>query len=308
MWREGRKVRYQFVRSEQMSSNSTEVRVGIAVILAAVILILGILWIGEFRLARRWETYSVRFDEVGGLSVGDPVAVSGVEMGKVGSISLKDGRVTTDLLIEDEVVLRDDCSVEIRSIGLMGEKFVYIMPGRSGEILPPGSVIEGDYKAGLPEVVAGMGDIMDDMEAAAQSLRAVVAAQGGGYTLGESLAKIDKVAAEILTLLRENKDDIRSGTRAMKTVSTDLRDMVSGHKEEVAQGIQRFSAAAARLDSITLSLQEIVAGVEEGEGTLGMLIKEKKLHEDMEAALADLKYLIKDIKEHPERYLTIELF
>jgi phospholipid/cholesterol/gamma-HCH transport system substrate-binding protein len=291
-----------------MSAKATEVRVGIAVILAAIILILGVLWIGEFRLARKWHTYTVYFEEVGGLSAGDPVAVSGLEMGKVGLISLEEGRVKTDLLIEQEVVLRQDCSVEIRSIGLMGEKYVYILPGKSGEVLAPGAVIDGQYKAGLPEVAAGMGDIMDEMRDVAVSLKKVLAAGDGDFTLGKSLEKIDTVATELLVLLKENREDVRSTTRSMKKVSRGLGDMVDANKDGLADGIERFSLAAARLDSLTVSLKSLVASVENGEGTLGKLIKEKKVHDDIEATLANLNRLIDDIREHPERYLTIEIF
>ena len=59
-----------------MTSKQTEFRVGLAVILAAIILILGFLWIGEFRFNRRWQIYYARFDEIGGLSVGDAVTVA----------------------------------------------------------------------------------------------------------------------------------------------------------------------------------------------------------------------------------------
>jgi phospholipid/cholesterol/gamma-HCH transport system substrate-binding protein len=291
-----------------MTTRKTEIQVGIAVVLALAILVLGIMWIGEFRLNRRWQTYSVYFDEVGGLSPGDPVTVAGLELGKVGVIVLEDGRVRADLLIEEEVVLKQDCSVEIQSIGLMGEKFIYILPGNSEEVLPPGSVIEGEYKAGLPEVVAGIGDIMDEMKRAAEAVSSMVGAQEGTPGLGESLAKLNSLAEEVRALLRENKDDIRSTTKSMRKVSDDLSTVIGDRKDELAAGIERFSSASARLDSLTVKLQDIVGSVERGEGTLGMLITQRKLHDDLEAAIENLNRLIADIKEHPERYITIEIF
>jgi phospholipid/cholesterol/gamma-HCH transport system substrate-binding protein len=291
-----------------MTSRTTEFRVGIAVILAAIILILGFLWIGEFRLNRKWAAYHVYFDEVGGLSPGDPVAISGLEMGKVGSISLQDGRVRTELLIEEEVVLKEDCSVEVRSIGLMGERYIHILPGSSGERLVPGSVIEGKYTAGLPEVAAGMGEIIDEMRQAAESLKRAVATTEDDPTLGESLAKLNLLTTEILAFLRENRDDIRSTTRSMRQISDDVGEVVGSKTEDLAVGIDRFSQAAARLDSLTITLQAIVSSVEQGEGSLGMLIKDSKLHEEIEANLESLNQLITDIKEHPERYLKIEIF
>jgi phospholipid/cholesterol/gamma-HCH transport system substrate-binding protein len=291
-----------------MSAKTTEVKVGIAVILAVVILILGVLWIGDFRLARQWQAYTAYFEEVGGLSAGDPVAVSGLEMGKVGFIALEEGRVKTELLIEQEVVLREDCSVEIRSIGLMGEKYVYILPGTSVEVLVPGTGLDGDYKAGLPEVAAAMGDIMDEMRGAAESLRKVVDTEGGNFSLAKSMARVDTVATELLALLRESRSDIRSTTRTMKKVSGDLNDMIGVNRDELTEGVKRFSVAAARLDSLSLSVKSLVSSVESGEGTLGKLIKERKVHDEIEATLDNLNRLINDIREHPERYLTIEIF
>ncbi len=289
-------------------SRSTEVKVGVGVILAAIILIFGVIWIGDIRFDRKWQTYTVYFEEVGGLSEGDPVTVSGLELGKVGSIFLEDGRVRTELLIEQGVTLRSDLSVEIQSIGLMGEKYIHILPGSSGGVLPPGSKIEGDYKAGLPEVIADIGDLMEDAKTAAESLNRLISGVEGNLNLSENLAKLSEVSGEILTILRENRSDIRSTTKSMKSVSGDMHAIVSGRKGEIEQGIEKFSRAATRLDSLTLKMEDLVKSVEQGEGTLGMLIKEKKLHEDAEAALQSLNDLVKDIKAHPERYLKIKVF
>jgi phospholipid/cholesterol/gamma-HCH transport system substrate-binding protein len=289
-------------------SRSTEVKVGVGVILAAIILIFGVIWIGDVRFSRKWETYTVYFKEVGGLSVGDPVTVSGLELGKVGSIFLEDGRVRTELLIEHEVKLRSDLTVEIESIGLMGEKFIHILPGTTGEILPPGSKIEGEYKAGLPEVVAGVGDLMEEAKSAAHALNRLVWGFEGNYNLAENLAKLSEVSDEILVILRENRADIRSAAVNMKAASGDVHAMVSGNKEEIEAGIAKFTRAAARLDSLTIKIDDLVRSVEEGEGSLGMLIKEKKLHQDAERALDSLNNLINDIKAHPERYVKIKLF
>jgi phospholipid/cholesterol/gamma-HCH transport system substrate-binding protein len=289
-------------------SRSTDVKVGVGVILAAIILIFGVIWIGDVRFSRKWQDYTVYFKEVGGLSEGDPVTVSGLELGKVGAISLEDGKVRTEILIEQGVVLRSDLSVEIQSMGLMGEKYIHILPGSSGEILPPGSKIEGEYKAGLPEAVADVGDFMEEAKAAVKSLNRLVSGIEGNYNLGENLAKLSQVSSEILAILKENRDDIRSTARSMKAFSADMHSVVSGKKGEIEEGIDKFSSAAARLDSLALRIDSLIASVDQGEGTLGMLIKDKKLHEDAEAALQSLNNLLNDIKAHPERYVKIEIF
>lgn len=292
-----------------MTSRQTEFRVGLAVILAAIILILGFLWIGEFRLNRKWQAYYAVFDEIGGLSVGDAVNVAGLRLGQVGSISLEaDGRVKTKLLIEEGVVLRQDCLVEIRGVGLVDEKYIHILPGRAGEILTPGSVVEGRYTAGIADLAAETGDMMGELQNIAKSIDRVVTTQAGDPTLGESLAKLQAVTSQLLDILKENRSDIRSTTKSMRAISGDVNGIVSGRKDKIVEGIDRFAAAAARLDSLTISLKAVVESVEKGEGSLGRLIREKKLYEELEASIANLNRLISDIKEHPERYLKIEIF
>ncbi|MFH1219636.1 MAG: MlaD family protein [Candidatus Eisenbacteria bacterium] len=291
-----------------MNTRSTDVKVGIAVILALVILVLGIAWIGEVRVNRRWATYVVYFGEVGGLNPGDPVTVSGLDMGKVGLITLESGRVRAELLVDDKVTLRKDGSVEVRSIGLMGEKYVYITPGVAGEVIAPGSTIEGEYKAGITDLSISVEDVLGEIKSLSQALRKLVSSEEGGYTLGESLARLNQLSTEMVTILRENRDDLRGTAKSMRSASENLSDILGGKKQDLTATVERMARVSARLDSLTLSLMSLSASIERGEGTLGMLIKERKLHDQIETTVKNLDDLIKDIKAHPERYVKIGIF
>jgi phospholipid/cholesterol/gamma-HCH transport system substrate-binding protein len=291
-----------------MRQRSTEIRVGIAVVLAVIILVLGVMWIEKVSLSNRFVTYIVYFGDVGGLDPGDPVMVSGVDAGEVGAVILEPGRVRTELLIAEGVSLFDDCSVQILTVGLMGEKYIGIYPGGSGNVLPPGSVIQGEYKAGMAEAVAGFGDVIEELNETVRAFRALVETEGQEASLGQAIRRIDQLTAEILSFLRENRDDIRSTAANMKRLSGDVSEVVGSRKDDLARSVDDFSRAAARLDSVTLSLKDIVQKVESGEGTLGMLIKEKKLHEDLEGVLANLNAILEDVKADPQRYFKIEIF
>jgi phospholipid/cholesterol/gamma-HCH transport system substrate-binding protein len=291
-----------------MRRRSTEVKVGITVVLAVIILIAGVIWIEKVSFSKKYVSYTVYFNDVGGLDPGDPVTVSGVNAGEVGAVVLEPGRVKTEILIDEDVTLFDDCKVEILTVGLMGEKYIGIDPGRSGKVLAPGSVIQGEYKAGMAEAVAGFGDVVTELRETVRSIRTLVESVGGGTSLAELIQRVDDLATELVEVIRQNRDDIRSTTRSMKTVSGSMEDIFETRKGEIEESIDRFSVAAARLDSLTSTMKEIVEGVEQGEGTLGMLVKEKKLHEDLELVVENLNALIEDVKEHPERYFKIEIF
>jgi phospholipid/cholesterol/gamma-HCH transport system substrate-binding protein len=291
-----------------MSQRSTDIKVGIAVIAAAVILILAIVWIGELRMNSKWVSYTVFFPETGGLSKGDAVAVAGLEMGEVGEMVFENGRVKTELRLEPGVALRSDCSIEVRSVGLMGEKFVYVVPGTTGEVLRPGSTIEGKYKAGLTEMTIVMEDVFAEVKELSRSVRKLISTEEDTHTLSESLARLNELADEMLALIRENKDDLSRSARSLRAASDNLSDILGSRKQAILDGIDRMARASASLDSLSQSLRSVAESVEKGEGTLGMLVKEKDLHQQMESTVKDLDALIKDIKEHPERYIKVEIF
>jgi phospholipid/cholesterol/gamma-HCH transport system substrate-binding protein len=291
-----------------MNTRSTDVKVGIAVIAAAVILILGVAWIGQFRMSRHYTSYTVYFQEVGGLNPGDPVTVAGLEMGKVGPMAFEGNRVKTSLLLDPKITLRQDCSVKIRSVGLMGEKFVYIVPGKTGEVIPPGSVIQGQYEAGLTEMTAVTEDVMIEVKELALSVRKIISTEEDTHTVGETLARVNELADELLALIRDNKDDLRSTARSLRLASDNVNDILGTRKKEITDGIDRMARASASLDSLSQALRSVAESLERGDGTLGMLIKEKDIHDDLEATIKNLDALIKDVKEHPERYIKLEIF
>ncbi len=291
-----------------MSARKTEIQVGIAVILGTAILVLGIMWIGEVRFHRRWEIYSVYFDRVGGLSVGDRVYVSGIDLGRVARIVLEDGKVRADLQIQQDVVLRDDCNVEILSSGIIGERYVHIDPGTKGEVLKPGSAVTGRYKPGLSEIIANLGEIMVELKQTTEVVKNVVVGGEGSAGIRQTIANIDRVLSEISSLLKENRDDIRVAARNIKSASEGINEVIKDRKEKIRSGIDDFQKAAAQVDSLAVELRSLIDDIEKGEGTLGMLIKEKKLHQHLDSTLTNLNLLIEDIKKNPERYVRIKIF
>jgi len=69
------------------------------------------------------------------------VEISGVEVGKVSDIKLIDYQAVVSMLIRDDVELQDDAIASIRTKGLMGEKYVEIMPGGSDKVIQPGDTL-----------------------------------------------------------------------------------------------------------------------------------------------------------------------
>ena len=114
-----------------MSRKNIELRVGLVVIAAIIILAITIIWIQGYRFGRNNYRVSVIFNEVGSLAKGDPVMVSGINKGKVQDLALTEDGVKVKLTLSDEVILKEDASITVKNIGLMGERFLAVNPGHS---------------------------------------------------------------------------------------------------------------------------------------------------------------------------------
>lgn len=116
-------------------SNNNKIKLGIFVTLGAILLILGIYFIGQKQQLFS-STFRVRtiFGDISGLQVGNNVRFSGINVGVVENIELvADTAVRVDLIIDDDVrkFIKKDAKAVIGSDGLMGNKIIIIMPGTS---------------------------------------------------------------------------------------------------------------------------------------------------------------------------------
>lgn len=147
--------------------NSRIWKVGLTVLAGIVLFYLGIVWAQRSSLfAPEQKSYSVLFDNVNGLLIGDQVTVRGFVSGRVLDIIPDIEAVTVTISMDDRIELRRDARAEILIKELMGGKQVAIHPGLSDEILPPGSSLPGlaslDFSSSFSEFGAVIEEVNVD--------------------------------------------------------------------------------------------------------------------------------------------------
>ncbi len=125
-----------------MKRLNTEFAVGLFVL--AGILCLGYLSIKLGRMeilgGKGYEVYAI-FSNTGGIKTGSAVVLAGVEIGRVKSVSLENYQAKITLTLQPEVKIQEDAVATIKTRGLVGEKYIEIIPGGSNEYVPPGGRI-----------------------------------------------------------------------------------------------------------------------------------------------------------------------
>jgi phospholipid/cholesterol/gamma-HCH transport system substrate-binding protein len=298
-----------------MDRRGAELKVGIAVIFALVVLIGGIVWIKGFQLARQSYLVRVAFDEVGGLSEGDPVTVHGVTKGSVKNVELGKAQVYVDISMEKSIVITDDTQFVIRNIGLMGEKYVAVKLGKSPQRVTEGQILRGIYESGVPEVVGELGVALKEFERTVSTVRNVVEEIEKEGKIRGTFEDLRAFSSEMRGAIEDNRDDLRSAIEDMRYASEKLKQFVQVRGPEIDNTVSRLNTTSesieelvGQLETLSNSMELLLKKVERGEGSLGKLVNDESLYEEMKTTLEDTRALIADIKLHPKRYLKFSLF
>ncbi len=292
-----------------------ELRVGVVVLAACTILILGLFWVKGIRFNQTRYRYSVIFPNVGALKVGDLVSVSGVPKGKVEKIKLFKGDVLVTFNLTTDVVLKKDAKFTIMNVGLMGERFIAVQTGHSDTLLDLSQPVRGFYDVGIPEVMGKMSQMIAQVRRLADHLEGVVGTPSSQEALTSTIRNLKEITQKTNALLDRNQGRFDQTLKDLSYTSAELKKMVAEHKDRFQATVENFSSASERLDNITLtldslssSLKKLSLKIEDGEGTLGQLLSDTTLYEQIKRTTQNVDSLISDIRRHPKRYLKFSVF
>jgi phospholipid/cholesterol/gamma-HCH transport system substrate-binding protein len=299
-----------------MSSHRVEIQVGIAVLLSIVLLVVGLLWFEQYTYRSEHIQARVGFPQVGGLAHGDMVHVRGIPMGKVKTVTLREGSSGVDVTLEVDagVKFTDTTIIEIQAVGLAGERILAIDPGNGQPVDPATHVFAGTYSPAVTEMAGkfeGLSTRLSSVLDRVDRLLAQVEASGG---VGDAVSHSTRAARGLADLVERNGDAFAQTTRSMARVSAQLDSLIAGPGKRIAAGAEQIAGMSARLDTLVTDLTQaadaaaaVLTAIRNQEGSVGRLVYDKTLITEAEATIQEVRALLADIKRNPDRYLGLKL-
>ncbi len=156
---------------------TNETKTGIFVLICLAALLGLLIKVGNFTFFKKGYLLHARFHFTGGVKANAPVRLSGVDVGEVRAIRLMDeGQETfaeVDLWLQNGVQVRKDSKATISTMGLMGEKYVEIRVGQSGEFAPPNDLLASEDPVRLEELIEIGKKVATDVGTMAKSITKV---------------------------------------------------------------------------------------------------------------------------------------
>lgn len=279
-------------------------------IVSAVLLTIGYFWLTGQPLGERGYTVIVVLPDAQGLDRGDRVHLSGVEVGTVRTVDLVAAdRVIARIWLRRDLELPIDSRAIISSVGVFGDVAIRIEPGTSTTLASDGDTLTLGTTTGLMDLAGEIGDQANTLLAKLDRLLAdstIDQVHGGVAALPGTVRGLEQ-------MIRENSDDFAAMSRSLRQTAEKLQaTMDDAEVEKVVADIEKIAASLSEtakvLGETAESISSVAEKIDAGEGTLGLLVNDKGLYEDLRSAAQSLNSLTLDIQQNPGRYLKVSIF
>lgn len=289
-----------------------EVKIALVAILGIVVLFYGLQFLKGLDVFSSDDSYYVTFSDVSGLSASSPVYANGYRVGVVKSLNYDynpQGSIVAELGLDKQMRIPRGSRAELASDLLGNIKINIILSDDPVNMLEKGDTISGAPEQGVMSKVGGMIPALENM-----------------------LPKLDSIMASLNMLLadpalRNTLHNVEGMTSSLNATSAELRTLSSQLNKEmpammkrtnsVLDNTQQLTAQLAAIDVATMTAQvnQTLANVEQmtqklnsNEGTLGLLMRDASLYNNLSATAASADSLLIDLKAHPKRYVHFSVF
>lgn len=284
-----------------------ELRTGIFVGAAIFILAVFIFIVGDMTVLFKKSGYalSVTFDSAAGLDKRAAVKMAGVPVGYVRDIRLARRQAEVVMTIYPDVEIPKDSRATFSALGLLGEKYIEILPGESASSCLPGDFLPGLPSASFDQVGGLLLSLGDQIKEAGQAIREMLGPETK-TNLNQALESLASLSSELSDFIGQNKGDVRQTVRGagqtfenldkniedVSTAANDtlkvLKDIAAENRENVKLNLEKIKELIGKIEESLKLLNSSLEKINRGEGTLGKLIQEPELFEKAEGTLDEL--------------------
>jgi phospholipid/cholesterol/gamma-HCH transport system substrate-binding protein len=281
---------------------TNEAKVGLMITVGFTIFIILVAALAKINISRSGYTLRVYFSFLNDLRQGAPVKIGGgIKIGYVQSIKQSDEKTEVTLWIENKYKLIKSTRFAIFTSGLIGEKYI-------NAFIPPSSGVEEFWKP--EDKLYGMDPAsFDQMMMTFQSF---MQDESGGQVLAEIFQNSKKFVVNLNKIADDNKYDIRQAVMSAKdmvatlnfqskimmahinNLSKNLSDLSDKNKDDI-------SITLRNLSEISTNLNRIVFRIEKGRGTLGRLLNEEDIYNNLKDASVSAKDLFRELRQDPSK-------
>jgi phospholipid/cholesterol/gamma-HCH transport system substrate-binding protein len=314
-------------------STSKITKIGLLIIAAISLLIWGVSYLKGKNIFKKEDTYFVIYPDVNGLSISNPVLISGFKVGQV--LDIEYIQDTTDLfrvsiLMDSKYKIKEGSVAQIHSMDIMGNRAIRILMGNGDGFHQSNDTLIAAIEGGLVEQVnMEIAPLKKKAESLISSLDSAIVIIRGIFnertqenlrntfaSIKTTIENLERSTFTLDTLLTAEKSKLARIFSNVESITANLKN----NNEKLTTIINNFSNIsdslakadiASTLDKADKALQqfnETLYTINHGQGSISQLLNNDTLYQNIENASYHLSRLMRDLHENPKRYLHFSVF
>ena len=306
---------------------SNETKVGALTIIAIAILFIGYSFLRGNDVFSSDNSFYTVYDNVDGLTVSKPVMVNGYQIGRVSKMDLLEtGKIQVEFKINSDYPIPSNTIARIVSADLLGSKAIVFDLGNSKTMAKDGGILQSDVQANLLEKVEPLQLKIENLVVKLDSvLSGVNTALNDEFqrdfksslrSISISLNNMERITNDVEGLMGSEKlrlakimQNLESITNNFKNNNQKINSILANFdnlSNELAQ--MEIKSTVDNANQAMKDVQAITDKINKGEGSIGLLVHDDKLYNNLNSASAELDELIRDLKTNPGKYLKLSIF
>ena len=292
-----------------MKGFNKEVKIGIAGVIALFLLIYGINYLKGVSLFEPTKYFYVQFENINGLAKSSPVFADGFKVGIVSDLKydyVHPGEVVAKIDVEPSLRIPKGSTAELQSDLLGNVKLNLLLANNPREKMNYGDTIIGSVNAGALGKAAAMIPTLEKMLPKLDSIMASLNMLLADPAIPATLHNIESLTASLNNnsrqLERMMRDDIPQLTGKLNEIGDNFAT-ISGNLKQID-----YAATMNKVDETLANVQQITAKLERQDNTVGLLLNDPSLYNNLNQTVINAASLLNDLQNHPKRYVHFSVF
>jgi phospholipid/cholesterol/gamma-HCH transport system substrate-binding protein len=309
-----------------MTKISNETKIGVMAVVALAALILGFNFLKGSSLFQHTKKLYAIFDNVEGLELSNAVQIDGLTIGSISGINESDKDLSSGIVVT--ITLKKDVHIPKNSVGvinsgLISSATIVINKGTDNDFLGDGDTLKTKKQSNLlTQVQASVNPIIVQLGGTLTSLDSLIEVIGSMFdprlksNFSSIVANLASSSVELQKMLNTEKGYLATSLKNVSDFTGNL-DKNNDHITHTMENLDKTSASLASakipeavesIQSTMTELKGVIGKVNSTDGSLGLLINDRHLYQNLESTTRSLNTLLDDFRVHPKRYVNISVF
>jgi phospholipid/cholesterol/gamma-HCH transport system substrate-binding protein len=281
-------------------------------VVGIIVLYFGLQFLKGMTLFSTDNRYFVKFQDVSGLSVASPIFANGYRVGVVETIEFNyenTGEIVASIGVDKNMQVPKGSRAEIAT-DLMGNVKVQLVLGNVADgVVAPGDTITGGQQVGAMGKAADMIPTIQQMLPKLDSILASVNTLLADPAIASSLHNVDQITANLSRTSQDLSQLTAQLNRQMPQMLKNA-DGVLANTNQITKNLNELDIAATMtsVNTTLKNVEQMTATLNSKEGTLGLLMRDPGLYNNLNSTMMHADSLMMDLKQHPKRYVHFSVF